>query len=122
MPDFHNTGSNSGIIVGGNVSDSNLTVQASGQAASSADERAALAQVSDLLTDLLAGLGQLPREQVKAAADGARDLQDEVEKPHRDHGKIKAALDKLSVAVAAATPLIEIVNSISEIVTKTLQH
>jgi hypothetical protein len=117
MAEFRNVRNDRGIIVGGDVTDSTLTVRASGSVGAGADEAETLRKIDELVTGLLAGLAQLPPEQASAAAGEAVQLKAEVTAPARDEKRIRAALGKLSTAVAAAAPLIEIVKDITDLVT-----
>jgi hypothetical protein len=117
MAEFRNVRNDRGIIIGGDVTDSRLTIHASGSAGAGADETEALRKIDELVTGLLAALVQLPPEQASAAAGEAVQLKAEVTAPERDETRIRVVLGKLTTAVAAAAPLLEIVKDITDLVT-----
>ena len=119
MAELHNI-TNSGVVVGGNVTKSRISVSGTG-AAGGVDEAAVLRELDELFTELLSGVLQLPPDQVAAAAGQAAQLKAELHAADRDPGRIRATLSGLMTAVAAAAPLVDVVKDIAELVT-TLVH
>jgi hypothetical protein len=105
---------NSGVVVGGNVRDSRISVSHTGPAGG-VDEAEVLRELDELFTELLTGVLQLPPDQVGTAAGQTAQLKAEVHAADRDPGRIRAALTGLMTAVAAAAPLVEIVKDIAEL-------
>jgi hypothetical protein len=110
---------NSGIIVGGDVTRSKLSVGDTGSAGGD-DESLLLRQVDTLLNDLLAGLGQLPAERAGEVASETVRFKEEIARPdgHRDLGRVRALSRSLAAGVAVAAPLAEIVTNITELVSR----
>jgi hypothetical protein len=88
---------NTGVVVGGDVTRSTISVARTGSANGGVDEAEVLGQLDTLLNDLLAGVGQLSAER---AGDG----------------RIRALLSGLTRAVATVAPLAEVVTDITELV------
>jgi hypothetical protein len=109
---------NSGIIVGGDVTRSTLSVGDTGSAGG--DDSLLLRQLDTLLNDLLAGVGQLPAERAGEVAGNAVRLKEEIARPDgdRDPGRMRALLRSLAAGVAVITPLAEIVTDITELVSR----
>jgi hypothetical protein len=108
---------NSGIFIGGNNSNSPITMGRSGPA-DGMDEAEVLRQLDGLFTTLLADILRLPPEQAGTAAYQTAQLKAEVTATHRDPIRIRAVLGSLKGAVATAAPLVEIVKGIAELVAK----
>lgn len=124
MSDIHNV-RNSGIIVGGSIEDSEVSVTHGGQAGGETDEARLLRQLAKLLADLEASADELPAGQKADVKAETVRLRSELEESDRDKGRISGALDKLKAAVEAATPaaaaaasLATIVGQIADLVTK----
>jgi len=107
---------NTGVVVGGDVNRSTISVGRSGPAAGGTDEAQLLHQLGTLLNDLLAGVGQLPAERAGEVATGTVRLKGELVKPARDPGRIRALLSSLATAVATVAPLAEMVTDITDLV------
>lgn len=114
---MHDVRNNSGVIVGGDVKDSAITVGPTGPAAASTDEAELLRRLDRLITELLTGLGQLPAEQAGEAASGAVLLKHEVSQADRDPERVRGVLRGLRQAVGTAAPLVELVKDIAALVT-----
>jgi hypothetical protein len=109
---------NTGVVIGGDVNRSTISVGRSGSAGTGTDEAEVLDQLDTLFTELLSAIGQLPAEQAGEAARDTVRLRAEVSAPDRDHARIHALAGNLAKAVAAAAPLVEIVTNIAELVTR----
>jgi hypothetical protein len=107
--------SNTGVVVGGDVTRSTISVGQSG-ASGGVDEARLLRQLDTLFTELLGGIGQLPADQAGEAARETVQLKAEVSAPDRDPGRIRAVLGNLVKTVAAAAPLAEIAADIADLV------
>lgn len=116
MADLRNI-TNSGVVVGGNVSGSRISVTSTGSAGG-VDEAEVLRELDALFTELLTGVLQLPPDQVGTAAGQTAQLKAEVHAADRDPGRIRATLNGLMAAVAAAAPLVDVVKDITELVGK----
>jgi hypothetical protein len=118
MADLRNI-RNSGIIVGGDVTRSTLSVGDTGSAGGD-DEALVLRQVDTLLNDLLAGVGQLPAERAGVVASDTVRLKEEIARPDgdRDPGRMRALLSSLAAGVAVVAPLAEIVTDITELISR----
>lgn len=99
---------------------STISVGRTGAASGGTDEAEVLRRLGTLFTDLLAGVGQLPAEQAGEAAREAVRLKAEVTAPDRDPRRIRGVLGNLTMAVAAAAPLAEIVKDTTDLVTSLL--
>jgi hypothetical protein len=119
MADLRNI-RNTGIVVGGDVTRSTLSVGHTGSAAGP-DEAEVLRQLDTLFTELFTAIGQLPPEQAGEAARDTALLKAEVTAAQRDPGRIHAVLGSLGRAVATAAPLVEVVKDIADLVA-TLVH
>lgn len=108
---------NSGVVVGGNVTRSRISVSRTG-AAGGVDEAEVLRELDELFTELLSGVLQLPPDQVATAAGQTAQLKAEVHAAERDPGRIRATLHGLMAAVATAAPLVDVVKDIAELVGK----
>ena len=119
MADLRNI-TNTGVVVGGDVTRSTIRNDGTGPAAGGADPAQVLQQLDTLLNDLLAGLGQLPPERAGQVASETVRLKGEIVKPDgdRDPGRIHALLGTLTAAVATVVPLAEIVTDITELVSR----
>jgi hypothetical protein len=106
---------NTGVVVGGDVTRSTISVARTGSA-NGGDEAEVLGQLDTLLNDLLAGLGQLPAERAGEVASETVRLKTEIVKPDRDPGRIRALLSGLTRAVATVAPLAEVVTDITELI------
>lgn len=115
MPDIGNIRNNSGIIAGGDVSHSTV-VHNRTEGTVSEDEL--LAELSDLIADLLKNTRQLPAPDRAAVRNEAMKFQEEIESPDRDGGRVAAALGRLKSVVAVAAPLAEMVKEIAELASK----
>lgn len=110
---------NSGVVVGGDVTRSTISVGRSGPAGG-AGEAELLSQLNALFTDLLAGLGELPAEQAGTVARQAVELKTALTAPERDHKRVHAVLGSLQAAVVTAAPLAEIVKDVTDLVSRLL--
>jgi hypothetical protein len=119
MAELHNV-RNTGIIVGGDVTRSKVSVSHTGAASGETDEAEVLRRLDTLFTDLLAGIGQLPAEQAGEAARETVRLKAEITAASRDSKRVRGVLGNLTTAVAAAAPLVEIVKDITDLVTSLL--
>lgn len=108
---------NTGVIVGGDVTGSSISVGRTGPANSGIDEAEVLRRLDTLFTDLLTGVGQLPAEQAGEAARETVQLKAEIAAANRDPKRIRGVLGNLTKAVAAAAPLAEIAKDITDLVT-----
>lgn len=108
---------NTGVIVGGDVTRSTISVGETGSAAGP-DEAQLLRQLDAVIGELLAGVGLLPAEQAGLAARDVVALRAEVSATERDSGRIRAGLSRLTAAVSAAAPLAELAADIAEIVSR----
>lgn len=108
---------NSGIFIGGNNSNSPITMGRSGPT-SGMDEAEVLRQLDALFTTLLADILRLPADQAGTAAYQTAQLKAEVTAPRRDLTRIQVILGSLKGAVATAAPLAEIVKDIADLVTR----
>jgi hypothetical protein len=111
---MHNVRNNSGVIVGGDVKDSTITVGPTGPAGASTDEAEVLRRLDKLVAELLAGLGQLPTERAGEAASGAVVLKREVSLSDRNPERIRGVLRSLMKAVGTVAPLLELVKEIAD--------
>lgn len=116
MAELHNI-TNSGVVVGGNVTKSRISVSRTG-AAGGVDEAEVLRELDELFTELLSGVLQLPPDQVAAAAGQTAQLKAAVHAADRDPGRIRATLTSLMAAVATAAPLVDIAKDIADLVGK----
>jgi hypothetical protein len=109
---------NTGVVVGGDVTRSTISVGRTGSADGGTDEAEVLRQLDTLLGDLLIGIGQLPAEQAGEVASATVLFKSEIVKPVRDRdpGRIRALLSGLTTAVATVAPLAEVVTDITELV------
>lgn len=114
MNEIRNVRDNSGIIVGGSIENSEVSVTHSAQTG----EAQLLRQLTELLADLEARAEELPAGQKADVKAETVRLKTEIESPDRDKTRISGALDKLKAAVAAAAPLVTIVSQIADLVTK----
>jgi hypothetical protein len=107
---------NTGVVVGGDVTRSTISVARTGSANGGLDEAEVLRQLDTLLNDLLAGVGQLSAERAGEVASETVRLKSEIVKPDRDPGRIRALVSGLTRAVATVAPLAEVVTDITELV------
>lgn len=112
MTEIRNISSNSGIIAGGNVSNSRIIHNGPENTAS--DDNL-VEELSALIAELVKNARQLPdagdRDAVRTEAI---QLQGEIESPDRDRGRVASSLGRLKSAVAVAAPLAEIVKDIAD--------
>jgi hypothetical protein len=106
---------NSGVVVGGSVRDSRISVTSTGPAGA-VNEAEVLRELDGLFTELLSGVLQLPPDQVGTAAGQTAQLKAEVHAADRDPGRIRATLNGLMAAVATAAPLVDVVKDIADLV------
>jgi hypothetical protein len=106
---------NSGVVIGGNVSGSKISVTSTGPAGG-VDDAEVLRELDQLFTELLSGILQLPPDQVGTVASQTAQLKEEVHAADRDPGRIRATLSGLMAAVATAAPLVDVVKDIAELV------
>jgi hypothetical protein len=114
---MHNVGNNSGVIVGGNVNDSPITIGSTGHVSAGTDEAEVLRRLDKLVTELLTSLGQLSAEQAGEAASSAVLLKQEVSLSDRNPERIRGVARNLMQAVGTVVPLIELVRDITDIAT-----
>jgi hypothetical protein len=114
---MHNVHNNSGVIVGGDVKGSAITVGSTGQVSAGTDEAEVLQRLDNLVTELLTSLGQLSAEQAGEAATGAVLLKQEVSLSDRNPERIRGVLRNLMKAVGPVAPLIELVRDITDLAT-----
>lgn len=108
---------NTGVIVGGDVTGSNISVGRTGPTDRGTGEAETLRRLDTLFTDLLTSVGQLPAEQAGEVARETVQLKAEIAAANRDPKRVRGVLGKLTKAVAAAAPLAEIVKDITDLVT-----
>lgn len=105
---------NTGIYVGGDVTDSTLSVSASG----SLSEAEVLRQLHELLSGLPGKAVQhLDEDQAAAVSGEAARLEVQLTAPERDLGRIRATVSKIVAIAAAAAPVAAIAREISDLVT-----
>ena len=76
-----------------------------------------LRRLNQLVTELLASLGQLSAEQAGETASSAVLLKQEVSLPDRNPERIRGVLRSLMKAVGTVAPLIELVKEITDLAT-----
>ena len=104
---------NTGVVVGGNVSGSTISVGAAG----SPSEVAVFQRLSELLGSLPDRAEELPDDQAVEVAAEAMRLKKQLAAPERDSGRIRATLGKLVSVAGAAAPVAEVIKEIADLVT-----
>jgi hypothetical protein len=121
MTELRDIKNNSGVVVGGDVSRSTISVGRTGPAGGPGqDEAQVLHRLDTLLNDLLASVGQLPPDQAGHVAGETVRLKSELVKPGRDRdpGRMRALLSSLTRAVATVAPLAGMVTDITDLIAK----
>jgi hypothetical protein len=105
---------NTGAFVGGDVTDSTISVNTTGPAS----EAEVLQRLRKLLSSLPEEAVQhLDEDRAVAISGEATRLKKQLAAPERDPGRIRATVDKIVAAAAAAAPIAEIARQISDLVT-----
>ncbi|HEX6452082.1 MAG TPA: hypothetical protein VF060_21805 [Trebonia sp.] len=105
---------NTGAYIEGNVTDSTISVNTSGPVS----EAEVLQRLRELLSSLPEQAVQhLDEDQAVAVSGEATRLKKQLAAPERDSGRIRATVEKIATAAAAAAPIAEIARQISDLVT-----
>jgi hypothetical protein len=111
---------NSGIHVG-NITGTGIAVGHGASArVSSGSDANTLALIDELISRLLATIGELPPEQAATVAGEAVTIKQEVHSERPDRGRIGNALQALGSVAATAAPVIEIARQLADLVTQLL--
>lgn len=104
---------NSGVYVGGDVTDSTISVGGTGPVS----EAETLRHLHELLIGLPEkAMRHLDEDRAVAISGEAARLEMQLAAPERDPGRIRATVSKIAAAAAAAAPVADIARQISDLV------